>query len=256
MPPDLLGQATAALIGAAAGVLVMGIADQFARSRALWPLPICRACGSRRPALTFIPVLGPVLARERCAGCRTDGPWLLAIVAQLVAALLGVLLYRRYGVGPLLGCTAIEATVLLAVAVIDLEHRLIPTLLVYPTILFALATSQAWPNLGIGSSLLGGALAFGLFFGLALVARLTFGEGALGDGDVTLATLIGVMCGYPMVVVSLALGALFGGVGAMLLLLLRRTPFGSTIPYGPYLVAGVLYVLVIGNTMHSLYGVM
>jgi prepilin signal peptidase PulO-like enzyme (type II secretory pathway) len=38
--------------------------------------------------------------------------------------------------------------------------------------------------------------------------------------------------------------------------LLRRTPFGSTIPYGPYLVAGAIYILVMGNTMHPLYGVM
>jgi leader peptidase (prepilin peptidase)/N-methyltransferase len=180
----------------------------------------------------------------------------LAVSVQLISAVLGVLLYRRYGVGILLPCAAVEITVLLAVAVIDLEHRLIPTLLIYPTVLFALAYSPAWPNLGIVSSLLGGALAFALFFGLAFVARVTFGEGALGDGDVTLAALIGVITGYPMVVVSLALGALFGGLGAILLVLLRRTPFGSTIPYGPFLVAGVIYILLIGNTMHPLYGVM
>jgi leader peptidase (prepilin peptidase)/N-methyltransferase len=210
----------------------------------------------RREGTASIPLVGPLLTRYRCSRCAGAGPWRLALLVQVVSALLGILLYRRYGVGVLLPCTAVEATVLMAVAVIDLEHRLIPTLLVYPCVLFALAYSPAWPNLGIVSSLLGGALAFALFFGLAFVARLTFGAGALGDGDVTLATLIGAMTGYPMVVVSLALGALFGGLGAILLVLLRRTPFGSTIPYGPYLVAGAIYILVMGNTMHPLYGVM
>jgi leader peptidase (prepilin peptidase)/N-methyltransferase len=256
MALDLIGQVLAGLGGAAAGVAVMGIADHFARSRGLAPLPICRACGARRASTASMPLLGPLLTRYRCRQCSGTGPWRLALLVQLVSAILGVLLYRRYGVGILLPCTAVEATVLLAVAVIDLEHRLIPTLLIYPTVLFAVAYSPAWPNLGIVSSLLGGALAFALFFGLAFVARVTFGEGALGDGDVTLAALIGVITGYPMVVVSLALGALFGGLGAILLVLLRRTPFGSTIPYGPFLVAGVIYILVIGNTMHPLYGVM
>jgi leader peptidase (prepilin peptidase)/N-methyltransferase len=162
-------------------------------------------------------------------------------------------LLRTYGVGWILGSAAVETIVLTAVAVIDLQHRLIPTLLVYPTIVFALACSALWPNLGLWHSLLGGGLAFALFFCLAGVARLLFGEGALGDGDVTLAALIGVICGYPAVVWSLALGALAGGLGALLLLLIRRSPLGSTIPYGPYLVIGVIYVLLSGNTMHPLY---
>ena len=65
-----------------------------------------------------------------------------------------------------------------------------------------------------------------------------------------------MICGYPTVIWSLALGALVGGLGALLLLVLRRSPLGTTIPYGPYLVIGVVYVLLSGNTTQPLYALL
>jgi leader peptidase (prepilin peptidase)/N-methyltransferase len=140
------------------------------------------------------------------------------------------------------------------VGLIDLQHKLIPSLLVYPSIVFALATSAAWPGLGWLSSLMGGGAGFAAFFALAIVARFAFGEGALGGGDVTLAALIGAICGFPLMALALAIGAFLGGIGAVCVVVLKRSTFGGTIPYGPYLVAGVIYILVSGNTTHPLFG--
>jgi leader peptidase (prepilin peptidase)/N-methyltransferase len=244
-----------ALLGAMAGVGIMGVADHFSLNRSLWPTPICPHCGAHPGGQTWIPFIGVLVAWRVCPACGTTGGWRLALAVQALMVALAVLLLGKYGIGWILASAAIETVVLTTVAVIDMQHRLIPTLLIYPTILFALACSAFWPNLGLWNSLLGGALAFALFFALAFLARLLFGEGALGDGDVTLATLIGVICGYPMVVLSLALGALAGGLGALFLLALRRSPLGTTIPYGPYLVIGVIYVLLSGNTTHPVYAV-
>lgn len=243
----------AALLGALAGIAIMGVADRFSWDRRLWPLPVCPHCGRRSAGRAWLPLLGVLLARRRCPGCAHARARRLPLVVQALVAALAVLLWQRYGLGWMLLSAAVETVVLIAVAVIDMQHRLIPTLLVYPTIVFALLSSACWPHLGLWNSLLGGGLAFALFFGLAFLARLIFGDGALGDGDVTLAALIGAICGYPLVVLALALGALAGGLGAIVLLVLRRSPLGTTIPYGPYLVAGIIYLLVSGNTTHPLY---
>jgi len=248
----IVAQGVVGALGLIAGAALTGTADRFTHDRSLWPVPACPACGARRSARAWVPLAGPLLT-SRCGGCGTTGGWRFWLLVQCLAAALGVLLLRQYGFGAELASAAVESWVLLAVAVIDLQHRLIPTLLVYPSVLFAVACSGFWPDLGLLVSLEGAGLAFGLFFALALIARLAFGEGALGDGDVTLAALIGAICGYPMVVLALALGALAGGLGAALMLVLRRSPLGTTIPYGPYLVAGALYVLVSGNTTHPLY---
>ena len=249
----LLAQGAAAISGAAAGVAVIGIANHFTKDRSLWPLPCCPRCGAASAPRCWIPVAGPVLGRAGCRACDAPQGAALATIVQLACAVLAVLLYRQYGPSWLLLSAALESFVLVSVAVIDFQHRLIPTLLVYPSLLFALCYSPLWPDLGLWSSLFGALLAFVIFFLLAWLARVAFGEGALGDGDVSLAALIGAICGYPMVVLALAIGALCGGIGALLLLLARRAPMGTTIPYGPFLVMGVLYVLLQGNTTHPLY---
>ncbi len=83
-----------------------------------------------------------------------------------------------------------------------------------------------------------------------VLARQVYGDGALGSGDVHLALAIGCITGYPLVVSTLALGALLGGFGALGVLLWGRGGRRSTLPYGPYLIIGVLYMLARGTTMH------
>jgi leader peptidase (prepilin peptidase) / N-methyltransferase len=251
-----LGTVASVALGAASGLLIVGMADHFTFNRSLWPTPVCPHCGKPQARGARVPWIGALLSQGRCGTCDKRSSWRLTIIVQIIAAILALLLYRRYGWSDLYLCAAVESFVLLAVALIDFQHRLIPTLLVYPTVVFAIAFSPAWPNLGILSSLLGGALGFVVFLALAALARIAFGEGALGGGDVTLAALIGAMCGYPLLVLALAMGALFGGIGAITMVAIKRSALGTTIPYGPYLVAGVLYVLVNGGTMHPLFSAM
>ncbi len=253
---DLFGEVAATVLGSAAGMMIGGMADHFTFNRSLWPSPICPFCGKPQASGARIPWFGVLLARGKCGTCEMRSSWYLTVVVQIIAAFVAVLLYRQFGWSNLFLCAAVESFVLLAVALIDFQHRLIPTLLVYPTIIFALAFSPAWPNLGILSSLMGGALGFVVFLALAALARIAFGEGALGGGDVTLAALIGAICGYPLLVLALAVGALFGGIGAVIMVAIKRSALGTTIPYGPYLVGGVLYVLVNGGTLHPLFSAM
>ncbi|HXT35428.1 MAG TPA: A24 family peptidase, partial [Chloroflexota bacterium] len=218
-------------------------------------LPTCPLCGRFSRPLAYVPILGPLLT-VKCGFCRGTGSWWLAIVVQAAMAVIWAMLAGRYGGGWPLASSLVLTGLLVAIAVIDFQHRLIPSLLVYPTILIALAGSPLWPGLGFLKSLEGGALGFALFFALALLARLVFGDGALGGGDVTLAAAIGAICGYPLVVLSLALGAFLGGFGALVVMVVRRSPIGTAIPYGPYLIGGVVYVLLSGNTVHPIYSIL
>ncbi len=85
-----------------------------------------------------------------------------------------------------------------------------------------------------------------------MIANVAFGEGALGLGDANLALAIGCITGYPLVVFALSAGVFLGGLGAIALLIFARRGLRGTMPYGPYLVLAVLYVLARGNTMAPL----
>jgi prepilin signal peptidase PulO-like enzyme (type II secretory pathway) len=189
---------------------------------------------------------------------RTGSPWNTrsaqgAAIPVVLAALFGVV-GSGVGVGHTgsaahLAVTLCEVTVLVAVMFVDLRARLVPTDLVATLVALAFADAAFWSGLGVGRAAIGGAVGFAIFLALIALARLVFGDGALGLGDATLALAIGCVTGYPLVAFTLCMGVLFGALGAAVILLgsvvLRRADVGlhTTIPYAPFLMVGVFYVL-------------
>ncbi len=129
---------------------------------------------------------------------------------------------------------------LLTVLVIDLEHRLVLNVMTLPAAVMALAASFLPGAPTPVEALLGGAVAFVVFFLIALIGR-----GAMGMGDVKLAGVIGLMVGYPLVVPALLAGIILGGLAAALLLITKRATRKTAIAYAPYLCAGALAILVL-----------
>ena len=162
--------------------------------------------------------------------------------------------------GPSLLVSAVPAltycSLLLLIAIIDLEHRLVPNVLILAGLLVAASFSllatrhSSWlagvP--GLASAVTGAAVGGGLFLLLALARR-----NALGAGDVKLAFLIGMLTGFPRVVQALVLGILLGGLAAALLLLFRLRGRKEYIPYAPYLVAGAVATLLYGQRIAQWY---
>ncbi|MBK9749456.1 MAG: prepilin peptidase [Chloroflexi bacterium] len=130
---------------------------------------------------------------------------------------------------------------LLLIAVTDLQHQLIPNIVVYPlliaVILLAVGNSLI-TQADLRPTLVGGVLSFGIF---ALTRRLK--PGSLGGGDVKLAALIGCVFGFPHVLWPLLLGAGSGALVAVWLLLTRRAARGLRIPYAPFLCFGAMIAL-------------
>lgn len=126
---------------------------------------------------------------------------------------------------------------LAAIAVIDLEHRLVLNVMLGPLAVLALVLNSVYGP-GLGATLTGGAFGLGLFMVVGIIGR-----GKLGAGDVKLAGVIGLMVGWPGVMAALLLGVVLGGLAALLLLVSRRATRKSSMAYAPYLVAGALWVL-------------
>ncbi len=247
-----------AFCGLLGGVLVEGIVSSFHYDGSLTPWPRCRSCGRHASPLALVPLAGRLLWARRCPAC--DRPQVRrALEVEAVTAAAFFLLSTQYTGYPLqLAIGLVEAALLVAVLFIDVELRLIPTFLILILSALGLVSAATLPSLGLTSALEGGAIGFGAFGLLFVAARLVFGPGAFGLGDAYLAGAIGAITGYPGVVFTLALGVFLGGIGAILVLLAgavargRRAGLRATIPYGPYLVVGVLYVLARGNTLAPL----
>lgn len=130
--------------------------------------------------------------------------------------------------------TTVVALVFLALAATDFERHLLPNRLIYPAIPLALLLAPWLPAGGYLSSALGAMLGFVVLLIPHLAAR-----GALGAGDVKLGVLIGAFGGAWLLLPALTIGAVFGAVACLVVLLRSRT-HRDAIAYGPYLVLGAL----------------
>lgn len=163
-------------------------------------------------------------------------------MVELATAAIFAFLAWRYGLGVPFVFTALYFAALILITVTDLEHRLILDVVTYPAMAVALVGSFFMPNMTLVRALIGGAIGFGLFYVLAIASR-----GGLGGGDVTLMGFVGLATGFPVVIVAILAGILFGGLGAGLLLALGRVGRKSAIAYGPYLVLGAAFALLYGR---------
>jgi prepilin signal peptidase PulO-like enzyme (type II secretory pathway) len=171
-------------------------------------------------------------------GKRSSVPsfWLdlsIEVLTLLIFAWFG-LRFGLSGTGLLL---AAGYVLFLLIAVIDWKYRLILNSVTYPAIIAVLAVHSLILHNDLRAILVGGLLAFGVFY---LVFQLRPGQ--LGGGDVKLAGLIGLTFGFPQVLGALLVGAGVGGAAAVYLLL-RRAGKHYRIPYAPFLCFGAIVIL-------------
>lgn len=169
-------------------------------------------------------------------------------IVLLISAVLLAHLQRVHGWSVDFVTQATYCSLLLLIAVIDLEHSLIPNILVGSGVLLALGFNAFHPAPGLAAALGGAAAGGGVFLLMALARR-----NALGMGDVKLALLIGMMTGFPWVLQALTLGILLGGLAAAVLIVTRARKPKQYMPYAPYLVAGGVATLLYGQSIANWY---
>ncbi|MGB9763214.1 MAG: prepilin peptidase [Minisyncoccia bacterium] len=92
-------------------------------------------------------------------------------------------------------------------------------------------------------------LFLGIFFGFSLIASLAFftKEKAMGWGDALIGILMGIILGFPNIIIALIITFLSGGFISFILIALNKKTMKSYLPFAPFLVLGTLSVLLFGD---------
>lgn len=171
--------------------------------------------------------------------CREPDVDRLALAAELGSAAFLVGLWTVCGLSWAFWLLSASYFYLLLVALIDVKHRLVLNVMIYPALAAALTAHLLAADQTIAQVLVGGGMAFSIF---SLVSWLRPGQ--LGAGDVKLAALIGVGVGFPAILCALLAGT--GAAGVVAVWLLRRgASAGARIPYAPFLCLGALAALLV-----------
>jgi leader peptidase (prepilin peptidase)/N-methyltransferase len=254
-----------AALGLVTGAFLNLCADQLPRWRRLRRGLFCANCEHPRPWWTASGVVAYLSPGAICQHCGTRLSWRHPLI-ETATAVLFALLWLRYATSPLLLPYLLYTAIFMLVLVIDLEHRLILNIVMYPAWLLALAASFFHPSpYFYRLALIGGLFGFGLLyfvylFGLLFVRAVSKARGrdlntvAFGFGDVRLGAFIGLILGFPGVLTAILLALVLGGLGGMLYwliraVILRRYSLFTAIPYGPYLIVGAAAVMLFGPNL-------
>lgn len=209
------------------------------------PPSACMDCGHEILWYDNVPVVSWLLLRGRCRNCGTGISARYPLV-ELVSGLLVAACFWAFGFSADAFIASFFSLVIVTLAAIDLDHRIIPNRIVLPAFLVVLAAqtivhpSPEWTIAAFGAS------------GFLLLAALAYPAG-MGMGDVKLALLLGAMLGRT-VPVALFLGMLLALVPGVVLLI-RHGAKGRKmgVPLAPFLGLGSLIALFWGDRLLDLW---
>jgi leader peptidase (prepilin peptidase)/N-methyltransferase len=142
--------------------------------------------------------------------------------------------------------------ILIPVAFIDLEHKLILNVFTFPGIVLG-TVLQLWLNPSEWSTPLLGIVAGGGFIYLVrLFGNLALRQESMGLGDLKLAAMIGAFIG-PKVVLVLFLAFFLAAPVAAMVMASHRSTARKEIPFGPFIVAATIVFILVGDQLVRIY---
>jgi leader peptidase (prepilin peptidase) / N-methyltransferase len=240
--------AAAALFGALIGSFLNVVIHRLPLGESLvTPGSHCPSCGAAVRRLDNVPVLSWLVLRGRCRSC--DAPISIrypAVELLTAACFAAVVAVRGFDDGlwlelPFVAC-------LIALAGIDLDHKLLPNKIVYPMAAYGLVVSLIVGTDDFPEHLIAGAGAFAFL----LLAVLAYPSG-MGMGDVKLAGAMGLYLGLSVVPALLA--AFFTGTVFGLAVIAREGAQArkKAVPFGVFLAIGGLVGVLAGPELIDVY---
>lgn len=242
------------IIGYIAGTLVNYFSDTLPYKRKI-TYPICTYCTSKVKISNYINIF------KSCTNCgkpRTLRTWL--IVFFFITITLVLWINPPVKLGFIISLTLF--CYLFIVAVIDFEHRVIlhPVSLIGAVLCMIIGV---WMH-GIISTIIGAIVGFFImlflyYLGIFLVKLrsrtrkdITERE-AMGFGDVNLGGVLGLLMGWPAIILCIIITILTSGVISFFyiiyMILKGQYSANLSIPYGPFMIASVIFLIFLSKNI-------
>ena len=210
----------------------------------------CPRCAHAIAPWDNVPVLSWILLHGRCRHCGASIPIrypLVEIAAALGAGLLAVAVDN-----PLRAVAAMLLYwILLALTVIDLDHRVLPDEITLPGLWLGLLINIPGVLTSLRSAVLGAAVGYLSLWSLYHLFRLVTGKEGMGYGDFKLYALLGAWLGLARLPLVILVASALGSIVGLGLIATRRLRSDTPIPFGPFLAAGGLVSLLAGHAITS-----
>ncbi|MDD5131778.1 MAG: prepilin peptidase [bacterium] len=225
----------------------------------VFPASHCPACNNLIPWYDNIPVLSFMLLRGKCRSCKQSISWRYPVV-ELITGILFSALYLKYYFTFYFWLYALVSLALVVITFVDLQEQIIPDELSYGLMVagtvFSFFNNDLYlqiifyfpPVLNrLVASYVGLLVGGGILYFIAWISR-----GGMGGGDIKLAAGLGTFLGWENTLMMLGISFLFGGVVGVVLLLSGKKKRKDPIPFGPFIAAATIVVILFNDQLSSL----
>lgn len=278
--PWWLGYAVVIALGAAVGSFLNVVIHRVPREESIvFPNSKCPQCGAGIKPYDNIPLISwAILLRGRCRACKAPISARYPAVEALTAIMWGLVAWRT-GFNIALPFDLVFVTAIIALIFIDSEHMILPNVITYPGVVFALIARVVIPLVlqqphfddlstgfvawfgsaplwlvSLAGAFLGALVGGGSLWFVGWAWEKLRGVEAMGLGDVKMMLMVGAYLGWRLTLLTIFLGAMSGAlIGIGLMIKSRDRNLQTMLPFGIFLGIGAIASLLFGTPLIAWY---
>ncbi len=252
-----------AILGLCLGSFLNCFIYRLHANKTIFGRSFCPDCKAKIAWYDNIPLGSFIWLRGKCRNCKRKISWQYPLI-ELATAVLFVLVWQKYQVNiditdvtryplPVTGYLEIIrdwlfVCILIIIFIYDLRWQLILDKITLPAMIIAFGL-----NLWLGANWLNLLLAAGAGGGFFLAQYLISRGSWIGGGDIRLGALMGLMLGWPQILVALVLAYASGAIVGVGLVAAGKKKWSARIAFGTFLSAATIVVLLWGEEILERY---
>lgn len=218
----------------------------------VFPSSHCPNCGANLKWYDLLPVFSFIVQRGKCRYCGEKVSPQYPII-ELLNSIIYLIIYIKFGFALEFFFYAIIFSLLIVITIIDLQHMIIPDILVVLilgiTIIYKILSYILYSKSPELLYSIGGLVLSGTLFILIIIVS----KGGMGGGDVTLIGVLGFILGIKKIFLTIFLSFLLGAIISVFLLIMKIKGRKDPIPFGPFIILGFFIVVFWGEKLISWY---
>lgn len=277
--PQFIGYILFFVLGAMIGSFLNVVIHRVPLEESVvFPNSSCPQCKSAIKFYDNLPILSWLFLRGKCRNCKNPISARYPAV-ELLTGLLYLLVFWQIGFNPFLGVALIFVSAILALIFIDAEHMILPNVITYPLLGFAILVRLIFPLffsaryfedlrfyplnalsdypiwlVSLCGAFLGALIGGGSLWLVGEIWKRLRGVDAMGLGDVKMLFGVGALLGWRLTLLTIFVGALTGAIAGIAVIAKQKNKDLQTqIPFGIFLGIGSVVSLLFGERMIAWY---
>lgn len=208
----------------------------------------CDKCHHNLSFLDMIPIISYIILRGKCRYCHQKISNMSTFM-ELFTGILFALSYYIFKLTPELLIAFGIVSMLIIISVSDITYYIIPDeVLIFFSGYFIIINTISHSVIYGFQSILSGTCMFLFMYGIMLLGNFIFKKESLGGGDVKIMFVIGLLLHPVLGIFSIFISSFLALPVSLLILKLKKQ---NLIPFGPFLVIGLMFIYFTKIDFHS-----